>query len=153
MPARADRWIIVNRWEDFQHYKDRDPKWIKNYVRLLYDDDYMSLSPAQRGVLHGLWMMYAACGGTLTFRRARAHLAQTPHESRTFSAHVESLNHAGFIHFSASKPLALARAGARSRELEKEKYLTRGFSQLATTASESTNEQPLDLTIELREMP
>jgi hypothetical protein len=56
------RYIVIPNWDGpdgFQHYRDRDPIWIKNYRALMAKDEYL-----------------------------------------------ESLNHAGFIHFSASKPLA-----------------------------------------------
>lgn len=48
-----NRWIIIPRWDEFQH---RDaartyvPTWIKNYVRQVErDGDYLRLSLAQRG--------------------------------------------------------------------------------------------------------
>ena len=31
-------YFSVRNWDEFQHYKDRDPTWIKLYNRLL--DDY-----------------------------------------------------------------------------------------------------------------
>lgn len=57
-----DLWIIVPRWTEFQHYRDRDPKWIKVYNNLLSSDDYLDLSGHRRAVLHGLWLAYAASG-------------------------------------------------------------------------------------------
>jgi hypothetical protein len=55
-----ERWIVIPKWDQFQHYKDRDPKWIKNYNSLLSDDIYLDLTGHQRAVLHGLWLSYAA---------------------------------------------------------------------------------------------
>jgi hypothetical protein len=56
----AERWIVIPNWDEFQHYKDRNPKWIKVYTKLLHNDAYLGLSPHQRAVLHGLWLMYAS---------------------------------------------------------------------------------------------
>jgi hypothetical protein len=32
--------------------------WVKNYTALLSDPDYLELTDTQRGVLHGLWLLY-----------------------------------------------------------------------------------------------
>jgi hypothetical protein len=115
----SDRgWIVIPNWDGptgFQHYKDRTPVWIKNYTELMSDDAYLGLTLHQRGVLHGLWLEYA---------RARR---QIPDSTLTVSqrlgdrvsrATLDALNHAGFIEYSASKPLALRYQDA-SLEVEK----------------------------------
>ncbi len=97
---------MIPRWDGadgFQHYSNRDPVWIKNYTRLLHSDEYMGLTLHQRGVLHGLWITYAASGrqirdSTATVSRQLGH--------RVSRATLDALNHAGFIEYSASKPLA-----------------------------------------------
>jgi hypothetical protein len=73
-------WIEIPRWDDFQHYKRRDAPWIKAYLRLLDDDDYLSLTTEQRGVLHGLWLAYARSNGELA--------ADTKRLSRRLSGRV-----------------------------------------------------------------
>jgi hypothetical protein len=93
-------WIIVPNWRRFQHYGDRRPAWIKNYTALLHDDDYLALTLAQRGLLHGIWLMYAASDGRLS---ARTLSREFPKKVRKDS--LEALNHAGFITIVDSKPL------------------------------------------------
>jgi len=100
-PSGED-WIVVRRWEEFQHYKDRDPTWIKNYVRLLHDPNYFGLSLSARGLLHVIWLAFAATSGQLRVS-AVGHLART---RGGLGLQLASLNHAGFIDFSASAPLA-----------------------------------------------
>lgn len=109
-----DLFIEIPRWREFQHYKDRDPKWIKNYQRLLHNADYRRLSGHQRGVLHGLWMLYASCGRQLPLDTASisAQLGL-----RVSSLQLASLNHAGFILILSSTALA------QSREEESRKTL------------------------------
>jgi hypothetical protein len=99
----AERYIEVLGWERFQHYKDRDPAWIKNYVRLLHNDAYLDLTLHQRGVLHGLWILYAANG-----RQIRDSTATVSRQlgGRVSRATLEALNDAGFIRIVDSKPLA-----------------------------------------------
>ena len=99
-------YIVIPRWDEFQHYKGREPKWIKVYTRLLHDDAYLELSGTQRAVLHGLWILYAESGRKLPVNTSKL--------SRKLSLRVtkrtlESLNHAGFIEFRASTLLAQTR--------------------------------------------
>jgi hypothetical protein len=93
----------MNNWDTFQHYTDRAPIWIKNYTALLSNPDYVSLTWAQRGLLHGLWIAYANSHRTLP--QDTSKLSSILGE-RVRNDQLEALNHAGFLHFSASKPLA-----------------------------------------------
>ncbi len=101
-----DKWIVIPHWDRFQHYKNRNPVWIKVYPELLSDEAYLGLTFHQRGVLHSLWMEYARAqrqlpGSTLTLTRRLG--------DRVTTATLEALNHAGFIQIVASKPLAQIR--------------------------------------------
>lgn len=101
----SQQWIVIPRWhggtEGFQHYKDRDPKWIKNYTRLLHDDAYRRLSGHRRSILHGLWLAYAMSGKRVAVdpKMVGGQLGLV-----VKMADLEALNHAGFIAFSASAP-------------------------------------------------
>lgn len=115
-----DLWIIVPNWAKFQHYKDRTPRWIKQYSDLVHRDEYLELSPTSRALLHGIWSLYALADGVL-----RAGVV--PGELRLPNArpsHWDALTDAGFIQLSASKPLAL-RALAREEERREEKTRVR----------------------------
>ena len=109
----GELWIEVVNWGKFQHYKDRNPNWIKNYTELLHDPNYLELSAGERAILHGLWLEYALSHARvrLSTRSIQARL-----NLRVTKQQLERLNHAGFIRFVASKPLALR---AWSREVEK----------------------------------
>lgn len=123
----SDNWIWIPNWDGpdgFQHYKSRDPIWIKNYTRLLSHDAYMELPFAARGLLHGIWVAYAMSsrrlpGNTLVLSRRLG--CQVKHRT------LQSLVDAGFIEIvassvlarrlqAASDPLALTRARALARE-------------------------------------
>jgi len=102
----SDMWIVIPNWdgpEGFQHYKKRDPSWIKTYVKLLHKDEYLDLTLHQRGLLHGLWITYAR-----NDRQVRDSTATLTRQlgQRVMRRDLEALNHAGFIEFSASKPLS-----------------------------------------------
>jgi hypothetical protein len=110
----AERWIIVPNWERFQHYRDREPTWIKLYLELRNRDDWRSLTLAERGLLVSLWIEYAPSRGLLSTRSLPSRVAQ-----KNLRRALDSLVAAGFIELSASKPLALARARVE-REEERE---------------------------------
>lgn len=103
MNEEEQQWIIVPNWERFQHYgQARRPTWIKNYIGLLHKDEYLDLTLAERGLLHGVWLAYAEAQGRLRTGDLSSDLhALARHR------HIESLNHAGLIEFSASRPLLL----------------------------------------------
>ncbi len=112
-----DRWIWIPNWDEFQHYKKRDPTWIKCYARLMSKDEFLGLAAAERGILLCVWLEYA---------KSRAKLrANHTWLSRRFNVtvrqkHIESLIHAGFIEVVASNVLAQRYQDA-SPEKEKEK--------------------------------
>lgn len=55
------RVLRVKNWSEFQHYKDRDPPWIKLHRNLLENYDFSSLSDVQRGHLILIWLLAARC--------------------------------------------------------------------------------------------
>ncbi len=97
------RWIVIPNWDNFQHYKDRSPAWIKLYTDLMHRDDFLELTGHQRSVLLGIWLEYASSHCQLldstTMLSARLRL-------RVTTPTLKVLSDAGFIEFSASKPLA-----------------------------------------------
>jgi hypothetical protein len=108
----SERYIVIPRWEEFQHYRDRDPVWVKVYTRLLSDDGFRQLTFHQRGVLLSLWVEYARSGrqlrdNTATLTRQLGH--------RVLRRDLEALTYAGFITFSASAPLAQSKSKRKSK--------------------------------------
>jgi len=120
----GERWIVIARWDEFQHRdmaRSTVPPWIKNLTRLLSDEAYLTLTPNRRALLHGLWLEYARTRrqlpeNTLSLSRRLA--------MKVVSRDLEALNHAGFIHFSASNPagkvagLEVERERAKSKSLQ-----------------------------------
>jgi len=114
---RGTDWIIVPNWGRFQHYGDRDPVWIKVYTKLLHDPNYIGLSLASQGLLQIIWLAYAR-----QKERLRVDDVATLSRHRgSFGMQLVALNHAGFIHFSASKPLAPNKEEEEEKEKESPK--------------------------------
>ncbi len=49
--------IIPKNWRDFQHYKDRNPPWIRLHKKLLDDFDFHRLPVASRALSPMLWLL------------------------------------------------------------------------------------------------
>ena len=101
-----DGWLVVRNWARFQHYSKRNPPWIKVYTELNSVDEWRHLTMAERGLMITIWLEYARSNGQLRAQTILQMCTQTPGQ-RYGRRHLESLNHAGFIDFRASKPLAL----------------------------------------------
>ncbi len=49
--------IKIKNWSRFQHFKDRNPPWIKLYKEILDDPDWHDLAPRDSKVLMMLWLV------------------------------------------------------------------------------------------------
>ena len=110
------QWITIPNWDRFQHYKDRDPLWIKEYVSQIHDADWAALTFAERGLLITLRLWFAAGNGRVTFERV---LEAQMSPQRRANEHLASLIEAGLVDVRASRPLALTRSREKSREEKK----------------------------------
>lgn len=149
-PAETD-WLIVPNWGKFQHYRDRNPPWIKVYSKLLHDPDYLGLSLAAKGLLLVVWLAYSQSGERLTV----AGLRRLCHD-RFGYPHLIALNEAGFLYWSASKPLATKTEKEKERESpdpltdsEAERRLLRTAFDYAADWDGGTSEQFSDRLDEL----
>lgn len=118
----TDRWIVITRWDEFQHpdtARSSVPPWVKAYTKLLANDDFLDLSHHLRGVLLSLWLEYAR--STRQLRDSTSAISRRVGQ-RVTRRDLEELNHAGFIDFSASKPASKPQADLLA-EIEKEKEL------------------------------
>ena len=99
-----DLWVIVQNWDEFQHYKDRDPPWIRVYLDLHRRDEYLRLTAVERGLLLDIWLTFAETNGQMRVS-TQARLKHDPHATHARPEHFIRLCDAGFIALSASKPL------------------------------------------------
>lgn len=120
------QWLTIKNWSEFQHYKDRNPPWIKLHRALLDDYAFAALPDAQKAHLVLLWLFAASqAGGRIP--------NDAPFLSRklgtTEQIELEALVAAGFLipEQTASDAIAECKQGAsealalaRSRESESE---------------------------------
>jgi hypothetical protein len=96
-------YIYVVDWERFQHYKDRRPPWIKLYVDLLSNDEWLALEPADKVLLQTIWMLTALHGhGRVIAVLSQLQAAANLPLSNRYQG-LERLKDAGFIEVRASK--------------------------------------------------
>jgi hypothetical protein len=152
-----ERYIWVNRWNDFQHYKPdpkRGPAWIKNHTSQLHDERYLRLTDRQRSLLHDVRMLFATFRGRLSY--------STPTLARqrglqTRDADVKALVAAGFILILSREGLdqALEHFYKRSRaevEVEKEEEKTPNPNPAVDVAENGAHSLP-ELDLILKDMP
>lgn len=118
-------YFSVNNWDKFQHYKDRNPPWIRLYTALLDDYKFQKLAKNNQRVLILLWLVAAKTGNEIPF--------DIPYLERFIPGitkeNVIELSHSGFLNASttlagckhdASKSLSHYRSTEdRSTEVQK----------------------------------
>jgi len=57
--------IRITNWEEFQHYKDRDPPWIKLHNHLLINYEFRCLQDASKLLLILLWLVRSRLEGDI----------------------------------------------------------------------------------------
>jgi hypothetical protein len=61
------RFVKVKNFERFQHYRDRNPPWIKLYFEILSDYAFASLPDAAKFHLMGLWLLASRGNGMVPY--------------------------------------------------------------------------------------
>lgn len=61
----ASEWLIVKNWEKFQHYKKRNPPWIRFYRSTLIDHELAVLSIESRLLANLLWLLASENNGQI----------------------------------------------------------------------------------------
>jgi uncharacterized phage protein (TIGR02220 family) len=59
------RYLRVKNWEEFQHYKDRNPPWIKLHRTLLDDYEFSCLQDASKAHLMLIWLFASQKNGSI----------------------------------------------------------------------------------------
>jgi hypothetical protein len=119
--------LTPKKWEEFQHYKDRSPSWIKLHKAILDDYDFACLPVASRALAPMLWLLASEYpNGVIdaSLEKLAFRFRLTPGE---MGEALNPLIEAGFftVEQAASTPLADRKPDAslekRREEVEKEK--------------------------------
>lgn len=121
--------LVVKKWEEFQHYKDRQPPWIKLHKTLLDDHKFHCLPVASRALAPCIWLLASESTDGSVAHDPEMIAFRLRMSIKDVVAAIEPLISAGFLTVlqDASKPLAEGKqddsealALARSRETETE---------------------------------
>lgn len=97
--------ISVNEWSKFQHYKDRDPPWIKLYRDILTTESWMLGTDASRLVQVAIILLAARYENKIPYRyalvRKAASLECSEDEFQAAIAHLATEN---FIEINGDTP-------------------------------------------------
>lgn len=103
-------YLTVKKWEEFQHYKDRNPPWIKLHTCLLDDYEFGRLQDASKAHLMLIWLFASKRDGRIPddpkFLQAKLGLDKQPD--------LKALEEQGFLlrERSASNTLQTPEQGA-----------------------------------------
>jgi hypothetical protein len=61
--------FAIKNWDQYQHYRDRRPPWIKLHVEILNDVDFAKLDRSARGLLLQLEALAAKSDGSLLYNQ------------------------------------------------------------------------------------
>ncbi len=88
--------ISVPNWENLQHYKDRDPTWIKLYRKLLHKREWRQLSPEAAKYLVDIWMLASRYQGDIKLSQEAIawEIRESPDDVRRWTQELEAQ---GFI--------------------------------------------------------
>lgn len=62
-------YLRVKNWEKFQHYKKRDPPWIKLHRSILSDPDFVSMPESAQYELVRVWLLASSRQGVVSSRQ------------------------------------------------------------------------------------
>jgi hypothetical protein len=84
------RYLRIKNWEEFQHYKDRNPPWIKLHRSLLDDYEFSQLQDASKAHLMLIWLFASQNDGKIPedarFLQRKLGLEKPP-DLKTFIDH------------------------------------------------------------------
>jgi len=60
-------YFSISNWDEFQHYKDRNPPWIKLHNQLLDNYEFENLPDATKGHLLCIWMLASRTNNKLPY--------------------------------------------------------------------------------------
>ncbi len=128
--------IRIKNWETYQHYKDRNPPWIKLHRELITSETWVSLNDAGRVLAISIMLLAAASGNRikddLNYIKRVAYLHDVPNLSPLFKiGFIERIDEIEKVDSTSEQLHTNARPEGEteeSREEEKEESLKKDSS-------------------------
>ena len=87
------QYFSISNWQEFQHYKDRNPPWIKLHNQLLDNYQFECLTDATKGHLLCIWMLASRTNNKIVYDQSWVKRKIGANSS----VDLESLLSSGFI--------------------------------------------------------
>jgi hypothetical protein len=98
------KYYMIRNWDKFQHYKDRNPPWIKLHTTILDDPDFEKLTPMARLTFLLLGVLAARCSNKIPY--SKGWIARKLSLSRDKAKVDELINNGWLVPYDASKSQA-----------------------------------------------
>ena len=100
--------LYMRGWSEFQHYKDRNPPWIKLHRQLLDNFEYAQLCVQAKAVAPLLWLLASESSEGCVHGDIDALAFRLRIDSKTVAKAVSDLKEKGFIYTLADASSTLA---------------------------------------------
>lgn len=145
--------LRAKNWQEFQHYKDRSPTWIKLHRKLLDDRVYHRLPDASRALAPMLWLLCSESDdGTIKDAIAEISFRLRMTEKKVEEA-LNPLMEAGFFSLEQDASDSLAepeRDASLEKRREREEEEERAFAAFVDAARKRDWPKPQSLNAERR---
>lgn len=138
------RYFKIKGFDKFQHYKDRNPPWIKLYSSLLSDLKFNAMTDSQQITLIKLWVLSSQNGNRLAYdsQLIRRQLASNSRVSLDFFAQAGWIEIYSDSSENDSKMLCLVQSTEKEIEREKEIYINGDSNKTAENQSTPPTKKP-----------
>jgi len=121
------QYLVIRKWKDFQHYKDRSPPWIKLHRELLTSRTWVGMNDASRSLAIALMLLAAATDNRIPadkeYLRRVAYLNSDPDWSPLVKVEfIDLIDESGVVLALASR--SLAKRTERTSETEQSRAET-----------------------------
>ena len=155
-------YLEIKGWQSFQHYHDRRPPWIKLYVQLLDDLEFIGMSHRSQITLVKLWLLASRIGNPLPNNLPllagkigersivvepliqAGFLIETDSKTASADASTNASKDASKVASIETPPDASAHARPRARERERKRERESTEQQLPTTTRRVFDALPED---------
>jgi hypothetical protein len=116
--------LRIRNWEQFQHYRDRNPPWVKLHFSLLSSADWVTLADSDRVLLVASMLLASKNNGEVPedpdYVQRVAYLAKKPNFGNLIRCGFLTSDSASMMLADASKTLGVARPETEERREEGE---------------------------------
>jgi hypothetical protein len=136
--------LRIKKWDEYQHYKERRPPWVKFHTSLLDNYELMALRASSKFLACGLLLLAARCDNVIPNDSLRI-AKQLEMNTQQVTTGIEDLLRIGFV-----EPIRRTRGASKVRAGRYAQAETDSSSEKTakpTEAGKRSKQEPVDLKI------